>query len=154
MAAEKTIIELGLAARINNPGFFFRKMPKVVHTRLGTPDIALFDEIKQIYVCDFSFSRIFLEKYFIGLKITFARFHSFSLAFAFIHSVLKILFRKVHKKVHTCENHPSFLHGIPTKSFVKNSKPFTEICLQITVFRAMSILFYNLINKPRFLIKI
>ena len=47
MEAGKTIIEVGLAARMNNPGFFFRKMHKVVHTRPGTLDIALFDEIKQ-----------------------------------------------------------------------------------------------------------
>ena len=145
MAAEKTIIELGLAARINNPGFFFRKMPKVVHTRLGTLDIALFDEIKQIYVCDFSFSRIFLEKYFIGLKITFARFHPFSLAFAFIHSVLKILFRKVHKNVHTGEN-PINRQSL-SKKFVKFYKQNILICVQTELFwPACSYFNFYLIN--------
>lgn len=101
MEAGKTIIEVGLAARMKNPGFFFRKMPKVVHTRLGTLDIALFEEIKQIYVSDFPFLWIFRVKYFFGLKTTFVHFHVFSLAFTFIYTVLENLSRKVHKKVHT-----------------------------------------------------
>ena len=101
MEAGKTIIEVGLAARMKNPGFFVQKMYKNVHTRLEANNTAGFPKIKKIYGSVFSLSRIFLVKYFFGLKTTFAHFHVFSLVFTFIHTILKNLFRKVHKKVHT-----------------------------------------------------
>ena len=102
MEAGKTIIEVGLAARMKNPGFFVQKMYKNVHTRLEANKTEGFHKIKKIYGSVFSFSRIFLVKNFFGLKTTFEHFHAFSLIFTFIHTILKNLFRKVHKKVHTC----------------------------------------------------
>lgn len=152
MEAGKTIIEVGLAARMKNPGFFVQKMYKNVHTRIGAHNTARFYENKKIYGSDFSFLWIFPVKYFFGQKTTFAHFRVLSLVFTFIYPVLKNLFRKVHKKVHTAGNGPSFLPGNPIKSFVKIFKLITEICMQSTVFRAMSILFYFSLIKPNFLI--
>ena len=145
MEAGKTIIEVGLAARMKNPGFFVQKMYKNVHTRLEAHNTAEFHKIKKIYVGDFPFSRIFLVKYFFGLKTTFAHFHVFSLTFTFIHTFLKILFRKVHKKVHTGENP---LNRQPlNKKFVKFHKQNVIICVQTEFFRSACPYFnFHLIN--------
>lgn len=64
-------------------------MPKVVHTRLGTLDIALFDEIKQIYFKIQLKLNVFVRFAVFSLKMDFFKtslifiwFHSFSIYFS------------------------------------------------------------------------